>query len=284
MYRFFLFLTIYLNLTNSLVAKLCLDAGSGSAPVKHIKVMSERCSGSYYVESLLKTNIENLNSIGGVRYGLKHFNPWFGYESSYYGPKQDYTFEGSEDILFVIIFRNPYDWLRSFQRTAFFGPPKTQTCDFSEFIRTEWGINTSYEQVREWQKFHPLIELNPSNGLPFKNVIKLRAAKIKNMLEIPKRIQNYYIVNYEQVKDHPEQVVKEVSEIFRLDLKAEFTPIVKIRGFKNAGIYVPIKYNPISKKDLLYINQQLDEQLENSIGYKLNKQNSVVRVNEASPD
>ena len=259
----------FLGLTGSLSAKYCLDAGKGNTSVKYIKVVSERCSGSYYTSALLVENIENLSVMDSDKYGIKHFHPWFGYESSYYGPEEDYTFKNSEDVLFVILFRNPYDWLSSFKESAFFGPANLQVCDFSEFIRGEWGMNMNYEIVRQWKLYHPLIDSNPANGLPFKNVIKLRTAKIKNFLEIPKRVENYYIINYEKVRDYPKEVVKEVAKFFNIGMKAEFTPITKKRGIYNAEIYKPKEYPQISLENFLYINEQLDKELENSIGYEL---------------
>jgi len=93
----------------------------GNIPVQYIKVVSERCSGSYYVSALLTGNIENLYVMDSDKYGIKHFSPWFGYESSYYGPDEDYTFENSENVLFVILFRDPYEWLSSFKQTTFLG-------------------------------------------------------------------------------------------------------------------------------------------------------------------
>jgi hypothetical protein len=149
------------------------------------------------------------------------------------------------------------------------GPAELQVCDFSQFVRGEWGMNSTYDQVREWQRIHPLIDINPITEEPFKNVVEMREAKIRNMLQVTSKVKNYYIINYEDARDYPEEVVEEVAKIFRLKQKSEFKPIVKIRGIARADDYVPIKYPPISELDYLHINNYLDEELENSIGYQL---------------
>lgn len=60
--------------------------------------------------------------------------------------------------------------------------------------------------------------------------------------------------------------------IFELKLKPECSPIIKIRDYPNAQDYVPINYPSISKGDLMHINETLDEEQENSIGYYLRTQ------------
>ncbi len=267
--RFFFMVSLLLVGNASLFSEYCLDASSDeNTTIQYIKVMSERCSGSYYTVALIDENFDGLTRLGD-EYGIKHFYPWFGYESKYYGPQEDYTFEGSENVLFVILFRDPYDWLRSLKRTTFLGPEELQICDFSQFIRGKWGINTSYDQVREWQKIHPLIELNPMTGGLFKNVMEMRSAKIRNLLQVPSKVRNYYIINYEKVRDCPEEVVQEMESIFHLTRKSKFTPIFKIRGIPEADDYVLRQYPEISYEDYLYINNYLETELERSIGYEL---------------
>lgn len=264
------FIAINLLLGNSsLFSSYCLDASSDeTTKIKYIKVMSERCSGSYYTTALIDENFDGLTRLGD-EYGIKHFYPWFGYESKYYGFKEDYTFEGSENVLFVILFRDAYDWLRSLKRTTFLGPAELQICDFSQFIRGKWGINTDYDQVRQWQKIHPLIELNPTSGDRFNNVIEMRSAKIKNLLQVPYKVKNYYVINYEKVRDYPEEIVREIESIFHLTRKSTFNPVLKIRGIPEADDYVLRQYPEIAYEDYLYINNYLERDLERSIGYEL---------------
>lgn len=274
-------ITIFIILNNSAFSCF-LDIGRKcDTPIRKIKTMSERCSGSYYIESLIKANSENIESLDltpfDSPFGVKHFSPWFGYEESYYGPARDYTFEGSDDVLFIIIFRDPYDWIRSIKKTCFLGPASHQLCSFFDFIRMPWGgLNTTYENedLHKFIKIHPLVDLNPVNGQPFENIIKMRTEKIKNFLKIRDRANNYIVINYEHVRDNPQEFMLELAEIFNLNLKSEFDKITKVRGNENAQEYIPIKYPKIDSWDLHFINSQLDKKLEESIGYKI--KNSLI--------
>lgn len=260
--RYFL---LFIGFLNNLTAQYCLGSGCGETPVKRIVVLSEMCSGSCFTGYLLGQNLETIVEVD-LPFN-RHWLPWFGYESSYHGLESDYTFENSEDTLFIILFRDPYDWLQSFYNYNL-GRAELHS-SFSCFIRGEWDLNMNYESLVKLRKYHPLADYNPETGLPFRNVIELRTAKIKNFLQVPKRVQNYYIINYENVRDNPQEIINEVAEIFNLCVKSEYNPIIYRRNKKGYGEYSPKKYPPISENDLFYINRQLDEEAEKFIGYEL---------------
>ncbi len=234
-------------------------------PIKRIQIFGERCSGTNYLESLLKANCKNIDE-DYFFYGWKHFPCWFDYPFNpkfYPVPKRNYTLENNRNCLFIIIFRDPYDWLRSLHLTPFHATDNLKNIPFGDFIRTKWTVDAA--QMREWGNF----EINPANGLPFKNVMKLRKARILNMLRIKDLVHNFYMINYETLSKSPEEVLREISHLFGVELQEEFTPILQSKkGFKkNTEIYQGSHYPAISAEDLAFINQQLDWSVEEQIGY-----------------
>lgn len=227
-------------------------------------VIGERCSGTNYLNYLIDAN----TYLRQHRIGHKHFPPWYELgPEGYSGNSQYFYFNNCESTLFVIIFRNPYDWLRSFHRTPWHADPSFKKIPFSEFIRKEWiPSDTDSNVTGEFVK-NPLCDLDPKTGLYFKNVIALRSAKIRAMLEIKNRAPNVYYVNYEKVRDYPEEVLNEIAELCNIALKKPFTPVLSYKGVKGTT-YKPKAYAPISSDDLYYINSQLNKSLEKKIGYE----------------
>jgi hypothetical protein len=239
----------------------------GKEPIRKLVVLAERCSGSNYIESLILSNLE----LTSAPFCHKHFPPWYELPiSQYRGDPQHYHFANTADHLFVVIFRNPYDWVRSLYQTPHHGLASLQRVDFNRFIRSIWIHNPIDPLMNSLRASHPLIDRDPIDGSLFKNVLKLRTAKIKNMLKIRQRAKNVYFINYEVARDYPQEVLEEIRETFRISPKPSyFTPVVYYKGKKNLGRFVKKEYTPITPQDLSYINSQLDDYWESIIGYPL---------------
>lgn len=243
----------------------------GKEPITRLQIFSERCSGSNYICELIKRNLPigiNDNSTGP--YGHKHFPPWFQLPMrAFHGPRHHYSFQGCDDTLFVIIFRNPYDWLRSFNLEPHYGAKHLHGLPMSRFIRTPWRLNEDDPEIIERVQSNPYLDYDPLTKMPFENVMKLRTAKIQTMLLVKDRVKNFYCINYEVARDHPEEVIDEIARIYGLQRKHPHEQIDMYKGWSIDVPYTPKKYCPITTKDLIYINQQLDENLEHSINYAL---------------
>lgn len=269
----FIFLFPFLNLFS---LDYGLDAKrEGTKPIRKLQIFSERCSGSNYLRTLLDTNfsfkpnLPNNDPTAMGDYGHKHFPPWFELPiENFSGPNHYYTFNGNEDYLFVVIFRDPYDWIRSFYNTPFHAKSTIRELPFNQFIRTPWELKHNDPIIVKQQKFNSLIDYDYVNNAPFENPLKLRTAKIRNMMMIKDRVKNIYYVNYEVVRDFPKQVIAEISKLFGLTPKQPFTPITKHNG-DSKKIFKPKKYCEIDPIDLAYINEQLDQEIEEAIGYPL---------------
>lgn len=237
----------------------------GCTPVKIVSVISEKCSGSHYLEQLITLNTNLIND----PFILRHYPPWYSLGAEeYLGKPRHYTFADTDDHLFIILFRNPYDWVRSLHGKPFHAAESLVKIPFSQFIRTPWDLNTT-PQVQAWREFFPKIDRHPINGTLFKNVLKLRTSKIQNMLMIKSRANNVYILNYELARDNPIQVLEELRHHFDLSMNEVYTPVVNYKGREDKPVYQEKEYPQISKEDLNFINSQLDPTVEESIGYQL---------------
>lgn len=264
----------------------------GDCEIKNFQIFSERSSGSNYIQSLLEKNI--LNFPHTWHFGHKHFPLWFEKPIEFYNcPSHLYNFEGNEHTLFVVIFRNPYDWLQSLNKKPYHASYDLSKFPFSTFIRKPWTLITTnlngkvkfepwtsessqiedqtpiYIQNERLRSINPLFDMNPRTGQNFKNVMKLRNQKIRTMLQIKNKVENIYFINYETAKSNPKEFIDEITSIYGLTKKKQFDPILNYKGKTKGVVYKPISYKPISLEDLSFINSELNEALENSIGYKL---------------
>ncbi len=258
---------LFFLFSNLIGFEYAIDAKrEGSGPIKKLHVFSERCTGSFYITDLLKNNL----SLVSAGYGHKHFPPWFELPiEDFIGPRQLYTFENSDDTLFVILFRNPYSWIKSFHEKPHHSDRSLHHLTISDFIRRPWILKDTDIIVVKERKKNPYLDWDPMTKKPFENVLKLRSAKIRNFLMIKDRVKNIYFIQYETAKDHPHEVIKEVADIYGLTPDPVYKPVVYYKGDKKQGVFKPKKSEPICYDDLLFINQQLDRDLEELIGYKL---------------
>ncbi len=239
-------------------------------PITRLQVFGERCSGTKYITTLLTQNFPELAP--GLPFGSKHIPPWFILPpEDYCGPRHHYTLEEEDSCLFVVIFRHPLDWLRSMHRSPYHAAAHLRNISIHRLIRLPWEIGPEQpENVRK-------LDLDPLTGRPFRNILKLRTAKIQNMLLLKNRVSHIYYVNYETVRDYPHQVVEEIADYFDLLTHNSFVPV----SYKCSG---DPSYGEISQQEISFtasppydpapnlrqkILAELDLALERSIGYPL---------------
>lgn len=233
-----------------------------SNSIQRIQIFGERCSGTNFLEKLLKTNVQNIDE-DYFYYGWKHFPCWFDFPCPPELPKRNYTLENNQDCLFIIIFRDPYNWLRSLHSRPYHATHNLHHIPFAEFIRAKW--TTKPLQMKEYA----CVEINPKTKLPFANILQLRTARIVNMLKIQDLVPNYYMINYETLSRNPQEVLEEISRLFGIELEEAFRPVVAhLRGMGKKKVYKGSSYPEISAEDLQYINRNLNWALEKKIGYE----------------
>lgn len=237
----------------------------GAVPITHVQFFGERNSGTNYLETLILRNFSFPSP--HFAFGWKHFPIWFNkHWMKHVLPtfKKNPFLKESEHVLFIFIFRDPYDWLQSFNEKTYYASDKfkkTVHKDFSLFIREPWEPESRMYRI----------ETNPDDGSLFKNVIHLRTARAKNMLTIGDSVENAYFIRYEVIRDHPEEVIQEIASFFGIERSGPFEPVLEqFKASHTTGELFQIKeYPPISKRDLAYINKNLDPELESFLGYTL---------------
>ncbi len=237
----------------------------GSIPITQVQFLGERCSGTNYLQNLIIKNFHFAPPY--FAFSSKHFpvwleGEWFQNVLPKYGENRFYR--KNDHCLFIVIFRNPYDWLHSFCEKPYHTSQefkKSVKKDFSKFIRATWDAEPDRKYV----------ECNPRDGSPFKNVMQLRTARIRNMLAIGELVDNIYYLQYETVRDEPEKVIAEIAQLFGLEAADPFEPVLE--HYKASHVisdtFEVKEYPKISNDDLRYINRYLDKDLEKLIGYEL---------------
>jgi hypothetical protein len=225
--------------------------------IKRIQIFGERCSGTNYLESLVKSNFNDIEITWD--YGWKDFFP------------QNIDKNNHDDCLFLVIFRNPYDWLSSFHNNPHHVDKTLKNLTFSEFIRKEWKC--VYNSESGTKESDPnfgkemMFERNPETGDRFKNILEMRNYKVEAFLSLKNKVLNYEKFRYEDLRDNP-NILKGLSKEFKL--KPKESDIIPYTYYKDTNqIYQPKEYPPISIVDRFYIRRHLDLRQEKSIGYNL---------------
>lgn len=229
---------------------------TSETPIKRIQILGERCSGTNYLEKLLKKNL----------IGVK-----IGFPLNYKHTFLDVICEGykdSDDILFVVIYRNFFDWVRSL-----FNNPQHVDHDynktFSSFIRSEWKC--TYPDGREI-----LNERNIMTMERFKNIFELRKAKLINHTNVKNVTKNYISINYEHLKKNYKPIIKFIADKFKIKMTNNIQNITTYKGLADKP-YVDTEYFDFDKEDISFIAKNLDAEVETSVGYDVDLLFKIVR-------
>lgn len=230
---------------------------SGEA-IQVISIMGERCSGTNYFRALLKENFPSCQICDEPH---KHFHPWVDLSDFNIIKKTKETIdlnfiEEGSNRLFILIVRNPYDWIRSFYKTPHHVSDKMLGKGFYHFISQEWEVH-KYKKIDSW---------NPYKERSFKNVFEMRKYKILNFLQIGMLVDHFLVVQYEKVRDFPEIFIDFVSNYYNLKNASIFKPISSYKG-TSKKTFVPKDYRSFRDDEFDFINQSIDWETEGLIDY-----------------
>lgn len=217
-----------------------------------------RCSGTNYTTHLLRQNFPERDVCFDISW--KHFPPWVHVDGVNYLEENGQKFLSMQKkYLFIVVVRNPFDWVRSFRVNPYHISRRVDRSSLSSFIHAPWYFDRCPDDQ------HP-------NGGCFKNVIALRTARLKNILSMCDLMDNFYMVRYETIRDHPEEVLREIASLFSISMEETFVPFTRmVRG--RTGVtekpFSVTKYDPVSEEDRAFILRYLDPDLERFLGYEL---------------
>lgn len=200
-----------------------------SVPIKHFKILGERCSGTHFVQYAMKQNFD-INFLPGD----SHF---FGHD----------PLNISDDTLLICVVRHSVDWIDSFFKRLHHIPPMNKI-SIKAFVTNEF-----YSIFEEGSNIYQEIpaDRNYITKERYTDVFDLRYHKQKYFLEeVPKVAKNYIIVPYEYLRDHYEDALANIKQIFKLNSrKEEFSHIIKYKGSYNINFKI---------KDIIFTSKYRD--------------------------
>lgn len=222
--------------------------------INKIQIYGERCTGTNYLEKLVEKNLKNVKI--SWDFGWKHFYHQNGVEQA-------------DNYLFIVLYRNPFDWIRSLYKTPWHTAPSLRNISFSQFIRQEWHcVWDEHAEKHRWNSEYGtemMFERDPLTQQRHPNVLKMRTSKILNWESLKQKTQHHLHLTYEQLKQDPEGFVQQLSSQFGIATTSSFKPI---KGFKGGLIrYKPKQYVNLDADDHQFILDQLNIELEEQIGY-----------------
>lgn len=205
--------------------------------MKRVIIYGERCSGTNYLEELIKLNFDVEIT---WNYGWKHF---FGFN--------DLT--NSEDVLFIGIIRNLEDWINSLYREKHH-LTKNLTQNFDTFLTNEfYSINPDGSEM--------LNDRNIETNERYKNIFELRLVKNKFLInKMPKLVKNYCLITYDDLIYNFKNTMDKLTNS-GLTIKNNINyPLNTINYKQNKDIIFKKKNNEIPKekiKNLIKDNKKL---------------------------
>ena len=218
--------------------------------IKNFTILGERCSGTNYLEELIKTNF-NIDIIW--KYGWKHFFGFYNFQKN----------QEEDETLFIGIVRHPIYWIDSFFREQHHIPNKPKNLDsflFDEFYSIDEKNNNKIIEN----------DFNYITGKKYKNIFQLRFLKNFYLINtMPNYVKNYILISYENLRDNTNNVLSIIEQRFSLIKKFEMYKNIdyyknyKNKKYNNKKIQIPIKYQIICSLNLNKIQ-------EDKLGYNIN--------------
>jgi hypothetical protein len=246
--------------TDSAPASLIGHSSAEGPKIDRFQVYGERRSGTNFVARTIARNT-GLKRWGA--YGWKHALPYYPVL-----PKS---------CLFVVVVRDPFDWLRSFYAGPFEVDPAIAALPFSDFLRAEWeGSYSGY--AGQWghrgyavkDKFARgevnFLDRHPIDGRRFRNVCEMRSVKLAGHLSLLDRGLNAVALRYEDFRTRPEAMLQAIAEHAGIALNATFAATEKPVG-PSSDNRKDAKTMPVSAADRAFVLEHLDHGLERRCGY-----------------
>ena len=228
--------------------------------IKHFKIYGERCSGTNYLENILKLNFKITNSDNS--YGHKHF---FGKE----------TYENSDDTLFVGIIRNPHTWINSLYKTpwhlAYMCCRNKHSFLNKEIYSMHPAKNRKHNSLNiiNKKKLRMSSEIMSDRNIytneRYKNIFELRYTKYKYLTEdLPNKVKNYIFIKYEDLRD---DFINTLNKFNKFNLQKTKEYPVNTSKYKNTTRTFKLNTNYLITRYEVYNNKNFNKTIEESIGY-----------------
>jgi len=235
--------------------------------IEAFMILSERCSGSHFVQYALLENFK-------IAYLKRHHKRrhFFGHEDDV----PSYTDEEKQTTLMVCVVRDPVEWVDSFFKRKHHVPPENKY-DIERFLKSEWY--SIYEEgekkgteIMEDRDMNMNISMNVNSintKTRYRNLLALREAKHDYFLRLESSrspFPHVLVLRYEDLRDHYEATLDLIGERFQLSRKNN--KYKKIDRYK--GTYTALyQKKPILLSDEIqaYIRTHVNLEQEQRLGY-----------------
>ncbi len=233
--------------------------------IRHVQIFGERCSGTNFLRSLVSDmfrGVQMTKAFGGKHWYIRDHQPR-GRPNETTDQQCVRRLDDSADTLFLVIHRNPYDWLRSLQRTPYHAWTH-DSLPLQEFVTKPW-VSSEVSQV------NPTWSIR-DDGYYFieeaANVLELRALKLRHLLGLEGVVPNVAFVRYDHLAADPKSLTG-IADRFGIDVAEDLSLDVNryFGGYRGGEYDGQRKYDPISDDDLAHINAHLDWDVESACGY-----------------
>jgi hypothetical protein len=217
--------------------------------IKYFTIYGERCSGTNFLMNAILKNFEIEYT---TKYSYKHFFGFYEFNNS----------KEEDETLFIGIIREPISWIDSFYKKMHHIPTENRG-NIQHFL-----FNPFYS-IYEDTKTEIMEDRNMITKKRYHNIFELR--KIKNnflIKDMPKKVKNYLLIRYEDIRDFYEKVLEYF--FIKFNLKKKYHKYIKINNYKGTKDYMfYIKDIQLKKNEIDIIKKNLDTDQENSLRYIL---------------
>ncbi|HCQ28776.1 MAG TPA: hypothetical protein DIU39_00720 [Flavobacteriales bacterium] len=208
---------------------------------KKVKVFGERNSGTIYLEKLLVKNFK-VDIADYFTLGWKHR----------LAPHKEELDKIEDDIIYLILVKNPYAWLRSMHRKPYHQEQLKQL-SFNQFIEFPYG--------------------------DYENPVKMWNAKYRAYLHMNEYAKNFALIKYEELLETPEEILSGLKEKFNLKTTLYWFSDIQHQLTNNHGelkkkfhknYYLKEKWKSEYKPETIaLVNKYIDNDLMQQFDYKI---------------
>jgi hypothetical protein len=219
--------------------------------IKYFTIYGERCSGTNFLMNAILNNFEIEYT---TKYAWKHFFGYYNFDDLFKNTDND------NETLFIGIIREPVSWIDSFYKKMHHIPNENRktikTFLFNQFYSL---YEDSPNEIME--------DRNIITKERYKNIFELRRVKNNFLIqEMSKKVKNYLLIRYEDLRDNYETILEYFHIKFKLNKK--YDTYKRIDNYKGTMDYMfTIKKISLRKPIIKIIKNNLDINQEKSLGY-----------------
>lgn len=219
--------------------------------VLYFTIMGERCSGTNFLENAIEKNFE-IKLVW--HYGYKHFFGFYNYDN------KNPIIDDDDEVLFLGITREPISWIDSLYDKKHH-IPDNNISNINNFLNNEfYSIDDEKNEIMQ--------DRNYKNGERYKNIFEMRKCKNNYLINHNKRVKNYLLIRYEDLKNNYEVILKFIEDKYKLKRKNK--NYVKISSYKgHGGKEYQEKKITLDKSSIKHIKNNLNYTQEKILGYSL---------------